>query len=595
MALSPALALLTQRSQRSRYFWLGLSMMFAVIYGSLALQQAFASDYVVQDDARQHIFWMQRFLDPALFPNDLIADYFQAAAPIGYEWLYRSLAMLGFTPDFVSKVLPFFLGVITVGYGFFLSLEIFPLPFAAFISAALLNQALWGSDEISSATPRAFLYPLLIAFLLYVLRQARWRGALVLVLQAIFYPPIILISVGVLVLRLAQWQKGRFRLSTDWHDYSVVAAGMALILALAFYTGNLAEFGSIVSRAEAQTMPEFQPGGRNAFFRPDMAFWLDGYPGRSGIFHRRTSIPVTSWVGLLLPWFLWSSAKTQTSLRQLVRPHVDLLGQLLVVSFGLFLLAHLLLFELHLPSRYTSHTIRVVLVLAAGMVWVFLFEALFQWGDRWSRSATTSGRSPQNHQLKRWVGKGFPLLFVATFFITTFFYYPLFLNNYPKTAYYDLADSGELYEFFQSQPQDSLIASLSNEASNIPSFAGRSVLVSQEHGLAYHTEYYRQFRQRVIDLLIAQYTDEPAVVAAFIQQYGVDFWLLDHHAFAPTYVSDSKWMRQFQPVADQATEQIAQGQVPIVSQAVQSCAVFERDRWTVLDANCVARSAQSAP
>jgi len=593
MAASSVFALLTQRTRLSRYFWLGLSMVFAVIYGGLALQQAFASDYVVQDDARQHIFWMQRFLDPALFPNDLIADYFQAAAPIGYEWLYRSLAMVGLTPDFVSKILPFFLGLITVGYGFFLSLEIFPLPCAAFISSALLNQAIWGSDEISSATPRAFLYPLLIAFLFYVLRQARWRGALVLVLQAIFYPPIILIAVGVLGLRLAQWQKGRLQLSTDWRDYGLMAVGMALILALALYTGNLSEFGAIVSRSQAATMPEFQPGGRNAFFRSDMAFWLDGYPGRSGIFHRRTSIPVTSWVGLLLPWFLWSSAKTP--LRRLVTPHVRLLGQLLVVSFGLFVLAHLLLFELHLPSRYTSHTIRIVLVLAAGMVWVFLFEALLQWGDRWTRSSTPSGRSPQNRPLKQCLGQGLPLLFVTAFFVATAFYYPLFLNNYPKTAYYNLADSGELYEFFQQQPKDSLIASVSNEASNLPSFAGRSILVSQEHGLAYHTEYYRAFRQRVIDLLTAQYTTDPAIVVDFIQQYGVDFWLLDHHAFAPTYVSDSQWMRQFQPAADQATEQIAQGQVPIVSRAAQSCAVFQRDRWTVLDANCVRQLAQSSP
>jgi hypothetical protein len=474
MAASSVFALLTQRTRLSRYFWLGLSMVFAVIYGGLALQQAFASDYVVQDDARQHIFWMQRFLDPELFPNDLIADYFQAAAPIGYEWLYRSLAMLGLTPDLVSKILPFFLGLITVGYGYFLSLEIFPLPFGAFISAALLNQAIWGSDEISSATPRAFLYPLLIAFLFYMLRQARWRSALVLVLQAIFYPPIILISVGVLVLRLAQWSKGRLQLSTHWRDYGLVAVGMALILALALYTGNLSEFGAIVSRSQAAAMPEFQPGGRNAFFRSDIAFWLDGYPGRSGIFHRRTSIPVTSWVGLLLPWFLRSSAKTKTPLRQLVRPHVQLLGQLLVVSFGLFILAHLLLFELHLPSRYTSHTIRVVLVLAAGMVWVFLFEALFQWGDRWMRQPAPQPRSQPSRPLKQLLGQGVPLLFVAAFFVSTVFYYPLFLNDYPKTAYYNLADSSELYEFFQQQPKDSLIASVSNEASNIPSFAGRS-------------------------------------------------------------------------------------------------------------------------
>lgn len=49
-------------------FWFSLSMTFAAIYGTLALQKAFSGEYVVQDDARQHVFWMRRFLDPELFP-----------------------------------------------------------------------------------------------------------------------------------------------------------------------------------------------------------------------------------------------------------------------------------------------------------------------------------------------------------------------------------------------------------------------------------------------------------------------------------------------------------------------------------------------
>ncbi|MGJ3254530.1 MAG: hypothetical protein ACFE0J_25860, partial [Elainellaceae cyanobacterium] len=64
-------------------FWFCLSLTFAAIYSLLALQQAFSADYVVQDDARQHVFWMQRFLNPDLFPDDLIADYFQSVAPAG--------------------------------------------------------------------------------------------------------------------------------------------------------------------------------------------------------------------------------------------------------------------------------------------------------------------------------------------------------------------------------------------------------------------------------------------------------------------------------------------------------------------------------
>jgi hypothetical protein len=37
-----------------------------------------------------------------------------------------------------------------------------------------------------------------------------------------------------------------------------------------------------------------------------------------------------------------------------LNPRTVLFGQLLVASFGLFFLAHLLLFRLHLPTRYVK-------------------------------------------------------------------------------------------------------------------------------------------------------------------------------------------------------------------------------------------------
>ncbi|MBD0311321.1 MAG: hypothetical protein ICV80_25530, partial [Microcoleus sp. T1-bin1] len=41
-------------------FWLALSLTFATVYGFLGLKQAFSAEYMVQDDARQHVFWMMR-------------------------------------------------------------------------------------------------------------------------------------------------------------------------------------------------------------------------------------------------------------------------------------------------------------------------------------------------------------------------------------------------------------------------------------------------------------------------------------------------------------------------------------------------------
>ena len=56
------LATETKLYTKRSLFWLSLGLFFTVIYALLALQQALNSEYVVQDDARQHIFWMSRFI-----------------------------------------------------------------------------------------------------------------------------------------------------------------------------------------------------------------------------------------------------------------------------------------------------------------------------------------------------------------------------------------------------------------------------------------------------------------------------------------------------------------------------------------------------
>ncbi len=147
-----------------KIFWLSLSLTFATIYSLGALQQAFSGEYVVQDDARQHVFWMGRFLDPELFPNDLIADYFQSVAPRGYKTFYWLFAKLGIAPIFLNKLLPLGLSLVTAAYCFGVCFQILPIPVAGFLASILLSQNIWYQDDIVSGTPRAFLYPLFREF-----------------------------------------------------------------------------------------------------------------------------------------------------------------------------------------------------------------------------------------------------------------------------------------------------------------------------------------------------------------------------------------------------------------------------------------------
>ncbi len=86
---------------------------------------------------------------------------------------------------------------------------------------------------------------------------------------------------------------------------------------------------------------------------------------------------------------------------------------------------------------------------------------------------------------------------------------------------YESGNDSGLYRFLATQPKDAMVASLTKAADNIPTFAGRSVMVAREYAIPYYFGYYQFLRQRAIALLEAQYSSDPQLVQHFIQTYGV--------------------------------------------------------------------------
>ncbi len=76
--------------------------------------QALTHPYVVNDDVRQQVFWMARWLDPELFKGDLLAEYARHYVPWGVQGLYW-LASWVVDPIAFSKILP---GLLFVLLGF---------------------------------------------------------------------------------------------------------------------------------------------------------------------------------------------------------------------------------------------------------------------------------------------------------------------------------------------------------------------------------------------------------------------------------------------------------------------------------------------
>ena len=545
-------------------FWLVLSLIFAAIYAGEGLQKAFASAYVVQDDARQYVFWMQRFIDPDLLPNDLIADYYKSVTPLGYAWLYHLIASVGITPLLLSKLLPMVLGIITTVYAFGVSMQILPLPITGFLSTLLLNQSLLLKDDLVSATPRSFLYTLFTAFLYYLLQRS-WLPCLVsIALQGLFYPLVTLVSLCLLFIRLWKWENGLLRLSKDreYYIFCMIAFGVAFLSVLPSALLS-AKYGPTIAGSLARTLPEFLPGGRSKFFHNNpFLFWINGKDSSLIPWLKVQAILV----GFSLPFLMRYPARFP--LIKEFKNKANILLQIVLASLVMFLASHALLFKLYCPSRYTEHTLRIVLAIAGGLAFTLMLDAVLR----------SVGKIQSN--------KSFWKLALTGAIAIALLIYPHLLKEFPRTAY-KIGIGPAIYEFFQSQPKDILIASLEGEANLIPTFSKRSILVGSEYALPYHTKYYDQIRQRAIDLINAQYSPNSAQIKSFIQKYDIDFWLISHSAFKPEYISKNRWIMQYQPEANNAINSIKQGKVPALSKIMPKCTVLDTQGLTILPAKCI--------
>ena len=556
----------TKQSDRKWLFWYILTIVFSLSYGLMALKEAFDGQWIVQDDARQHVFWMMRYLDPGLFPNDLIADYFQSVAPIGYKTVYRLGTHLGINPFVVNKFLPSILGLIASCYCFLLTKKIFPIPSGCFITTLLLSQILWMKDDIISGTPRAFVYPIFLAFLYYLSQRSLFSCAITIALLGLFYPQCVLIAAGMLLMQLIKWRGLTPHLSSNSDDYFFCFVGLGVAFSVMLpYAIHVSEYAPIITRDQALELPEFQPGPKAKFFAN--TFW--GYifdDGRSGLLPRSLYTPFIVILGFILPLIM--KFPKQFPLVRQVTKEVYILPQLIVVSVVMFIIANATLFELHLPGRYSGHTSRIIIAIASGIILTTILQGL--------QKALSS-----NYFRKKLAN--FALMAVLA---TAIIAYPSFVDIFPSSKYREgKADS--LYRFLQQQPKNTLVASLTSEAGNIPAFTQRSILVSREHAIPYHMGYYQPYRQRVKDLIKAQYTHDLEVLKSFIRRYDITHWLIEESTFSPGYISENRWILQHEPEAQKMLEGLKTGLVPALTAYQSECKVFHDQKYEVLSTECI--------
>ncbi|NER07270.1 MAG: hypothetical protein F6K17_34185, partial [Okeania sp. SIO3C4] len=418
-----------------------------------------------------------------------------------------------------------------------------------------------------SATPRAFFYPLFLAFLYYFLRHS-WLGiAVAIALLGLFYPQGVLLCLAVLILDFLHFRSPpKFILLTIG-----LITGFFLLLP---YALNTSEYSPIITLTEAQKFPEFWPGGRASFFSNNsFDFWFTG--DRSGIIPpewlSQSFLPPQVWAGLLL---IFLSSK-YFPLSKKITHKIILLPELLLASTGIFLAAHFLLFRLHHPSRYSQHSLRIIMALAGGIAFTLIID--FVWRKIYLLKRNNSLLPSASCLLPF-------LIYIVLIFLLL---YPALTNNFPVTNYV-VGKVPQLYQYLAQQPSDIRIASLALEANNIPTFAQRSILVGSEYALPYHQGYYREIKQRAKDLIQAQYSPDLKQVQNFVEKYGIDFWLLDSQGLTLEYVTKNHRLRQLNNTAAAVVKvQMENGVVPSLLNAQKSCQVLDVQDLVLLEAKCI--------
>jgi hypothetical protein len=552
-------------SRRATRFWLAASLAAGLAYAVWGVQPAFKHHYAIQSDARQMVVWLERYIDPELFRNDLIADYYQSVAPIGYLAFYKAFALAGVHPILLSKLLPVGLGVLTSLFCFLAAFKLLRVPLTGFIATVLLNQCLWTDDSLMSSTPRAFLYPLFLAFIYCLVSEYLVRTLVALVLEAFFYPPIFFVSLGVIALQLFRWESRRLRLNRNPKTLVLCAWALATLLFLIPYSSQASRFGPRVSKERALELPASLAGKRLTFLRNENAwdFWF--LEGQSGMISRPMLPPPLIFAGLLLPLLFYG--RRFFPLTEAVDKNVNLLALIPLVGVALFLTAHALMFSLYLPNRYTIHTFPVVLSLAGAIAITIVLDSVLRWAEG------ITGRA------RIWRASAVTSFTVAVLGLLIAF--PHLLKEFPYDSWIPSRDA-ELFEFLSEQPKDSMIATLSGQGANIPAFSLRSVLTGDRFSNPYQEDYYVEVNNRFAEMVSAHYTTDIEELEAFINKYQVNFIVIDNRAFRPRYLRQNRVVRRFKPLAGEIRDRLEAGIEPALKSLAHECAVFEDKHFTVV-------------
>ncbi|GEM_PF-790852 len=476
---------------------------------------ALVNQYIINDDVRQHTWWMRQFQDRDLFNNDLLAEYARSIQPWGFLFLYYLLSFAA-DPVLIGKILPIILLPVSSLYMFRFVRHATKSDYTGFLGALIFMVTPIYLEQMSGGHARAFGYPLLILFLYYLARKEYSKSSMVVVVQALFQPITVLLSMLTYFfafIKIQRWKIILDRSIPKIKFFALAAIFSAIILFGKYVVTQHPDIGSPVTLEQMTGNPEFYNANRWPVLPvPPLYEGIVNYAGK-GVFISRTfrKSAVYNQVrsallrrSVFLAAILVLAAGLFIFRKKLVLPQEILF--LFLSGVMMFKISSLFMLRLYNPRRYLMYSMPLVALVVFTIVAGKLITGIKKTGIRKTVMSAVA---------------------VVVF---------LNLNVNKNVALIDMSANKNLYEYLNSLPKDTMIAAHPELADGIPTFARRKVFIKLELSVPLFDPYWSTVKNRTLDFFDAYYSEEPDFIYRFCEKNGIDYLVVDKSHFTEEYL-----------------------------------------------------------
>ena len=445
----------------------------------------FSNRYLINDDVRQQIFWMERWRDPQLFQNDFLTNYAETYVPVGVKLIYRT-ASLWFDPLVFSNILTATLFALTAGLWFVWG-RVFGDDLTAFLLVVVYFLFTGFQYQMNGGISRSFVFPLMILYLLFISQGKLFLSGLVLFVQPFFNPYVFLLCLfthGLIMLV----KFGPALASRAFPTFSnllgvtnpeelqeqtalqilknLLVLNAPVFLAIAFTvasvawyqssTGHLISWREMVGKSEYSELGRYQLYPIPSFFHELIRPWIFNlsfpYWG-----------PIAGWIMAfcVVGVFFYAALNYQPLIKWR-----ELNGLLLLIaaSFLLYILARLLLVKLFVPRRYITYTFNLVYCIGFAVAIRIILE-----------------------KMKLSKLNLYALLIALLAFACI---------KGRHVEIFDYSGDSNLYKFIQTTPKNALIAGWPEVMDNVMTFGERPAYVTYKLSHTWVEPYWNEIKRR---------------------------------------------------------------------------------------------------